>query len=74
MPISASIPIGIVIQWCTTDVLIHKRHPFIFLSFILTMMANHHLSSFIAAVHSLERLCLLYNDESLSRATVSVVQ
>ena len=40
---SASIvPIGIVIQWCVTDVLLHKRHPS-FLSFILTM-ADHHLS------------------------------
>ena len=37
------VPIGIVIQWCVTDVLLlHKRHPS-FLSFILTM-ADHHLS------------------------------
>ena len=40
-PMSTSIvPIGFVIQWCMTDVLLHKRHPFI--SLILTM-ANHHL-------------------------------
>ena len=37
------VPIGIVIQWCMTDdVVLHKRHPFI--SLILTMMADHHLS------------------------------
>ena len=41
MPMSTSIvPIGIVIQWCMTDVLFHKRHPLV--SLILTMMANHH--------------------------------
>jgi len=55
MPMSASIvPIGIVIQWCVTDVLFHKRHPFI----SLINSHNGPPSSFIADVQSLERLCL----------------
>ena len=50
------VPIGFVIQWCVTDVQLHKRHPFI--SLIHSHNGQHRPSSFIAAVQSLERLCL----------------
>ena len=49
--------IGIVIQWCVTD----KRHPFI------SLIYSHNdgqPSSFIAAVQSLERLCLFRSTAS----------